>query len=131
MTLTMTDLEAALQDRTAELRDLETRAADAEGEVERQRRGERTREVVGKPSPTRSVWFEVTTSVRRRVLRMRTRQTLNAASARRPLRTSSALAEGEEIDLAVDVTPVPVGEGRRGSPADTRRERRPGRLRRR
>jgi hypothetical protein len=44
----MTDLEAALQDRTAELRDLEARASDAEDEVARQRRGERTREVVGK-----------------------------------------------------------------------------------
>ena len=110
MTLTMTDLEAALQDRTAELRDLETRAADAEGEVERQRRGERTREVVGKA-------FSDTLGL---VRGHDQREAARAAYADAPdverrisaptVEDIERLAEGEEIDLAVDVTPVPVGD---------------------
>ncbi len=110
MTLTMTDLEAALQDRTAELRDLETRAADAEGEVERQRRGERTREVVGKA-------FSDTLGL---VRGHDQREAARAAYAEAPdverrigtptVEDIERLAEGEEIDLAVDVTPVPVGD---------------------
>jgi len=87
MTLTMTDLEAALQDRTAELRDLEARASDAEDEVARQRRGERTREVVARPSPTRSGSFVVMISERRRAPLMRTPPTLNDVSAVRPSKT--------------------------------------------
>ena len=47
MTLTMTDLEAALQDRTAEMRELERQHTTAVGEIERVRKSERTREVVG------------------------------------------------------------------------------------
>jgi len=48
MTLTMTDLEAALQDRTAEMRELERQHTTAVGEIERVRKSERTREVVGR-----------------------------------------------------------------------------------
>jgi len=48
MTLTMTDLEAALQDRTAELRELEGQRSSMEHELNSARRSERTREVVGR-----------------------------------------------------------------------------------
>ena len=48
MTLTMTDLEAALQDRTAELRELEDQRSSMEHELHSARRSERTREVVGR-----------------------------------------------------------------------------------
>ena len=50
MTLTMTDLEAALQDRTAELRELEDQRSSMEHELNSARRSERTREVVGRAS---------------------------------------------------------------------------------
>ena len=110
MTLTMTDLEAALQDRTAELRDLEARAADAEGEVERQRRGERTREVVGKA-------FSDTLGL---VRGHDQREAARAAYADAPdverriaaptVEDMERLAEGGEIDLNMDVEAVPVGE---------------------
>ena len=109
MTLTMTDLEAALQDRTAELRDLEARAANAEDEVERQRRGERTREVVGKA-------FSDTLGL---VRGHDQREAARAAYADAPdverritsptVKDMEDLAEGGQIDLNVDVEAVPVG----------------------
>ncbi|MEK9700270.1 MAG: hypothetical protein VW270_31095, partial [Candidatus Poseidoniales archaeon] len=48
MTLTLTDLESALQDRTAELRELEDQRMIIANELESAKRGERTREVVGR-----------------------------------------------------------------------------------
>ncbi|MEK9730629.1 MAG: hypothetical protein VW230_02595 [Candidatus Poseidoniales archaeon] len=48
MTLTLTDLESALQDRTAELRELEDQRMVIANELESAKRGERTREVVGR-----------------------------------------------------------------------------------
>ena len=48
MSLTITDLEAALTDRVAEIRELESQNQVAMQEVDSVRRGERTREVVGR-----------------------------------------------------------------------------------
>ena len=48
ITLTLTDMEAALQDRTAELRELEGQRESMTHELDSVRRGERTREVVGR-----------------------------------------------------------------------------------
>jgi uncharacterized protein YoxC len=48
ITLTLTDMEAALQDRTAELRELEGQRESMSHELDSVRRGERTREVVGR-----------------------------------------------------------------------------------
>ena len=109
MTLTMTDLEAALQDRTAESRDLEERLAAAEDEVDRVRRGERTREVVGKA-------FSDTLGL---VRGHDQREAARSAYAEAPdvERTIAApglddmerLAKGEVVDLDVSVEEVPVG----------------------
>jgi chromosome segregation ATPase len=109
MTLTMTDLEAALQDRTAESRDLEERLAAAEDEVDRVRRGERTREVVGKA-------FSDTLGL---VRGHDQREAARSAYAEAPdvERTIAApglddmerLAKGEVVDLDVNVEEVPVG----------------------
>lgn len=109
MTLTMTDLEAALQDRTAEVRDLEQRMASAEDEVERVRRGERTREVVGKA-------FSDSLGL---VRGHDQREAARAAYAGAPdvertiaspeLDDMERLASGEAIDLEVSVEEVPVG----------------------
>ena len=44
----MTDLESALQDRTAELREIENIRETMANELDSVRRGERTREVVGR-----------------------------------------------------------------------------------
>ena len=48
ITLTLTDMESALQDRTAELRELEGQRESMSHELDSVRRGERTREVVGR-----------------------------------------------------------------------------------
>jgi chromosome segregation ATPase len=48
ITLTLTDLESALQDRTAELRELEDQRMVIANELESAKRGERTREIVGR-----------------------------------------------------------------------------------
>lgn len=109
MTLTMTDLEAALQDRTAESRDLEERLAAAEDEVDRVRRGERTREVVGKA-------FSDTLGL---VRGHDQREAARSAYAEAPdvertiaapgLEDMERLAKGEVVDLDVSVEEVPVG----------------------
>lgn len=109
MTLTMTDLEAALQDRTAESRDLEERLAAAEDEVDRVRRGERTREVVGKA-------FSDTLGL---VRGHDQREAARSAYAEAPdvertiaapgLEDMERLAKGEVVDLDVNVEEVPVG----------------------
>ena len=109
MTLTMTDLEAALQDRTAEARDLEERLAAAEDEVARVRRGERTREVVGKA-------FSDTLGL---VRGHDQREAARSAYAEAPdvertivapgLDDMERLAKGEVVDLDVSVEEVPVG----------------------
>lgn len=109
MTLTMTDLEAALQDRTAESRDLEERLAAAEDEVDRVRRGERTREVVGKA-------FSDTLGL---VRGHDQREAARSAYAEAPdvertivapgLDDMERLAKGEVVDLDVSVEEVPVG----------------------
>jgi len=109
MTLTMTDLEAALQDRTAESRDLEERLAAAEDEVDRVRRGERTREVVGKA-------FSDTLGL---VRGHDQREAARSAYAEAPdvertivtpgLDDMQRLAKGEVVDLDVSVEQVSVG----------------------
>lgn len=121
MTLTMTDLEAALQDRTAEARDLEERLASAEDEVDRVRRGERTREVVGKA-------FSDTLGL---VRGHDQREAARSAYADAPdvKRTIAApglddmerLAKGGVVDLDVNVEEVPVG-----TPTDEVRPNAPG-----
>ena len=121
MTLTMTDLEAALQDRTAESRDLEERLAAAEDEVDRVRRGERTREVVGKA-------FSDTLGL---VRGHDQREAARSAYAEAPdvertiaapgLEDMERLAKGEVVDLDVSVEEVPVG-----TPTDEVRPNAPG-----
>ncbi len=121
MTLTMTDLEAALQDRTAESRDLEERLAAAEDEVDRVRRGERTREVVGKA-------FSDTLGL---VRGHDQREAARSAYAEAPdvertiaapgLEDMERLAKGEVVDLDVSLEEVPVG-----TPTDEVRPNAPG-----
>ena len=48
MHLTITDLEAALQDRTSELKEVESQRERAVLELDAVRRSEKTREVVGR-----------------------------------------------------------------------------------
>ena len=121
MTLTMTDLEAALQDRTAESRDLEERLAAAEDEVDRVRRGERTREVVGKA-------FSDTLGL---VRGHDQREAARSAYAEAPdvertiaapgLEDMERLAKGEVVDLDVSLEEAPVG-----TPTDEVRPNAPG-----
>ena len=63
MTLTMTDLEAALQDRTAELRELEDQRSSMEHELHSARRSEGPEKwwVASLLIPSR--WFEATKAV--------------------------------------------------------------------
>jgi chromosome segregation ATPase len=109
MTLTMTDLEAALQDRTAELRELEGQRSSMEHELNSARRSERTREVVGR------VFADSLSLVRSHESRELKRELYaNAPDVERTIKTPTPddmakLADGEEMDLETIETELSPG----------------------
>jgi chromosome segregation ATPase len=109
MTLTMTDLEAALQDRTAELRELEDQRSSMEHELHSARRSERTREVVGR------VFADSLSLVRSHESRELKRELYaNSADVERTIKTPTAddmarLADGEELELDTEETVLEKG----------------------
>lgn len=109
MTLTMTDLEAALQDRTAELRELEDQRSSMEHELHSARRSERTREVVGR------VFADSLSLVRSHESRELKRELYaNSADVERTIKAPTAddmarLADGEELDLDTEETVLEKG----------------------
>ena len=109
MTLTMTDLEAALQDRTAELRELEEQRSSMEHELHSARRSERTREVVGR------VFADSLSLVRSHESRELKRELYaNAPDVERTIKAPSTddmakLAEGEELALSTEETVLEKG----------------------
>ena len=109
MSLTITDLEAALTDRVAEIRELESQNAVAIQEVTSVRRGERTREVVGR------VFADSLSLVRGHDAREAKREAYaNSPDVERTLSTPDAddmrkLAEGGTVDLDVEESALPQG----------------------
>ena len=109
MTLTMTDLEAALQDRTAELRELEDQRSSMEHELHSARRSERTREVVGR------VFADSLSLVRSHESRELKRELYaNAPDMERTIKAPTAddmakLADGEEVALETEETELEPG----------------------
>jgi len=109
MTLTMTDFEAALQDRTAELRELEEQRSSMEHELHSARRSERTREVVGR------VFADSLSLVRSHESRELKRELYaNAPDVERTIKAPSSddmtkLAEGEEMALSTEETVIEKG----------------------
>ena len=109
MTLTMTDLEAALQDRTAELRELEDQRSSMEHELNSARRSERTREVVGR------VFADSLSLVRSHESRELKRELYaNAPDVERTIKAPTAedmakLADGEEVALETEETELEPG----------------------
>lgn len=109
MTLTMTDIEAALQDRTAELREIEDQRSSMEHELNSARRSERTREVVGR------VFADSLSLVRSHESRELKRELYaNAPDLERTIKAPSTedmakLAEGAELDLKTDETVIEKG----------------------
>ncbi|MGB1587704.1 MAG: hypothetical protein ACPHJD_02680 [Poseidonia sp.] len=109
MTLTMTDLEAALQDRTAELRELEEQRSSMEHELHSARRSERTREVVGR------VFADSLSLVRSHESRELKRELYaNAPDVERTIKAPSTedmvkLAEGDEVELEKGETVIEQG----------------------
>ena len=109
MTLTMTDIEAALQDRTAELREIEDQRSSMEHELNSARRSERTREVVGR------VFADSLSLVRSHESRELKRDLYaNAPDLERTIKAPSTedmakLAEGAELDLKTDETVIEKG----------------------
>ena len=109
MTLTMTDLEAALQDRTAELRELEDQRSSMEHELHSARRSERTREVVGR------VFADSLSLVRSHESRELKRELYaNAPDVERTIKAPTAndmakLADGEEMALETEETELEPG----------------------
>ena len=122
MQLTMTDLEAALQDRTSELRELEKQFEQSNYELDAARRSERTREVVGR------VFADSLELSRDHEKRQDKREEYAAApDVERKITSPSlddmtTLASGEEIELDVEETEIDtsdaidVGDGRPHSP---------------
>ena len=122
MQLTMTDLEAALQDRTSELRELEKQFEQSNYELDAARRSERTREVVGR------VFADSLELSRDHEKRQDKREEYAAApDVERKITSPSlddmtTLASGEEIELDVEETEidtsdaVDVGDSRPHSP---------------
>ena len=107
--LTITDLEAALTDRVAEIRELESQNVVAMQEVTSVRRGERTREVVGR------VFADSLSLVRGHDAREAKRDAYaNSPDVERSLSTPTAddmrnLAEGGTVDLDVEENELPQG----------------------
>ena len=109
ITLTMTDLESALQDRTTELRELEDQRSSMEHELHSARRSERTREVVGR------VFADSLSLVRSHESRELKRELYaNAPDVERVIESPSTedmsrLAEGDELDLNTKETVLEKG----------------------
>ena len=109
MSLTITDLEAALTDRVAEIRELESQNQVAMQEVDSVRRGERTREVVGR------VFADSLSLVRGHDAREAKRDAYaKSPDVKRTLSTPSPddmqhLAEGGRVQLDVDEGNLPSG----------------------
>ena len=109
MSLTITDLEAALTDRVAEIRELESQNDIAMEEVNSVRRGERTREVVGR------VFADSLSLVRGHDAREAKREAYaNSPDVERSLSSPTAddmrhLAEGGTVDLSVEESELPQG----------------------
>ncbi|MDA8748829.1 hypothetical protein N9M68_01690 [Candidatus Poseidonia alphae] len=109
ITLTMTDLESALQDRTAELRELEDQRSSMEHELHSARRSERTREVVGR------VFADSLSLVRSHESRELKRELYaNAPDVERVIESPSTddmsrLAVGDELDLNTKETVLEKG----------------------
>ena len=109
MSLTMSDLESALQDRTAELRELESIRETMSNELDSVRRGERTREVVGR------VFADSLSLVRGHDEREMMREAYaNSPDVERKLATPelddmASLAEGGRVELNVEETVIEPG----------------------
>ena len=109
MSLTITDLEAALTDRVAEIRELESQNDIAMQEVDSVRRGERTREVVGR------VFADSLTLVRGHDEREMKREAYaNSPDVERKLSTPDLddmanLADGGRVNLDVEETVIEPG----------------------
>ena len=109
ITLTLTDMEAALQDRTAELRELEGQRESMSHELDSVRRGERTREVVGR------VFADSLSLVRTHDAREAKREAYgNEPDKTRTLSTPNTddmvgLAEGGRVSLSVEETDITPG----------------------
>ena len=109
MSLTITDLEAALTDRVAEIRELESQNQVAMQEVDSVRRGERTREVVGR------VFADSLSLVRGHDAREAKREAYaKSPDVKRTLSTPSPddmqhLAEGGRVHLDVAEGELPSG----------------------
>lgn len=109
ITLTLTDMESALQDRTAELREIEGQRETMVHELDSVRRGERTREVVGR------VFADSLSLVRTHDSREAKRDAYsNAPDVERTLSTPGAedmatLAEGGRVHLEVSESEIKQG----------------------
>ena len=109
MSLTMSDLESALQDRTAELRELEGIRETMSNELDSVRRGERTREVVGR------VFADSLSLVRGHDEReMKREMYANSPDVERKLSTPDVddmvnLADGGRVNLDVEETVIEPG----------------------
>ena len=119
MSLTMSDLEGALGDRTAELREIEAQRERISAELEVMRRGERTREVVGK------VFNDSLSLVRSHDTRESKREDVaNSPGVERKIAAPDAddmkeLAKGGTIDLEItteELVPGPEVESRPPAP---------------
>ena len=117
----MSDLESALQDRTAELRELESIRETMSNELDSVRRGERTREVVGR------VFADSLSLVRSHDEReMKRENYANSPNVERKLTTPDVkdmahLAGGGRVDLEVEETDI-----EQGMDVDTNRPAAPG-----
>ena len=109
ITLTLTDMESALQDRTAELREIEGQRETMVHELDSVRRGERTREVVGR------VFADSLSLVRTHDAREAKRDAYsNAPDVERTLSTPdtedmATLAEGGRVKLDVSESEIEQG----------------------
>ncbi|MDA0649258.1 MAG: hypothetical protein O3B00_04240 [archaeon] len=109
MTLTIADFEAALGDRTAEYRELETQNEAMRAELDSVKRGERTREVVGR------VFADSLSLVREQDARDAKREAYaNSPNVKRTLSTPETddmahLAKGGRVELGVDETVIEEG----------------------
>ena len=110
MHLTITDLEAALQDRTSELKEVESQRERAMLELDAARRSEKTREVVGR------VFQDSLGLVRDHSAREETRARIaEEGPKKRTIESPSlddmhTLAGGDEIDLEKNVESLPQGD---------------------
>ena len=121
MSLTLGDMESALQDRTAELREIEGQRETMTHQLDAVRRGERTREVVGR------VFADSLSLVRSHDEReMKRENYANSPDVERKLTTPDVkdmahLAGGGRVDLDVEETDI-----EQGMDVDTNRPAAPG-----